>query len=43
MRKIQKTELKHTKPCADPENFLRWGEGPNFQTGSDGKFQHGKN
>ena len=29
--------------CADPENFLRGGEGPNSQKGSDGKVQHGKN
>ena len=30
-------------PCADPENFLRGGGGPNSQKGSYGKFQYGKN
>ena len=37
--------MNATLPCADPENFLRWGGGggPNSPKGSGGKIQHGKN
>ena len=33
---INVIDTKYT--CADPENFLRGGGGPNSQKGSDGKF-----